>query len=83
MLSDRAATLDLPENLPSALLAEHQEALSFIDRHRLHGKGIGFVEAHLLASVALMPGTTPWTRDGRLNATAALLRCAYSPAAPH
>lgn len=82
-LADRAVTLELLENLPSATLAEHHEVLSFIDRHRLHGKGIGFVDAHLLASVALMPGIALWTRDRRLNATAALLRCAYDPASPH
>ncbi len=83
MLSDRAVTLDLLENLPSAVLAEHHEVLSFVDQHRLFGRGIGYVDAHLLASVALMPGTALWTRDRRLHETAAVLRCAYAPAGPH
>jgi predicted nucleic acid-binding protein len=82
-LSERTLTLDLLKNLQAAILAEHHEVLAFVEQHRLYGKGIGYVDAHLLASVALMPGALLWTRDRRLHATAAARRCAYAPPGPH
>ncbi len=69
-LSDRATILDLLHDLPGAVVADNREALHFIERHSLHGKGIGFVDAHLLSSVALTDGSMLWTRDKRLRAVA-------------
>ena len=83
MLSDRAETLELLGNLPSATLAEHHEVLAFVDQHRLYGQGIGYVDAHLLASVALLPGAVLWTRDRRLQSVASRLGGAYAPPGPH
>jgi predicted nucleic acid-binding protein len=83
ILADRAETLDLLTNMPAAPCAEHREVLVFIEQHRLYGRGIGYVDAHLLASVALGPGSMLWTRDRRLHSTAAALRCAYAPSARH
>jgi len=40
------------------------------ERHALYGKGIGYVDVHLLAAVALTQGAKLWTRDKRLNAVA-------------
>lgn len=57
-------------NLPRAKLATNDELLHFIERQELAGIGIGFVDAHLLASVALVPDTTLWTRDRRLHTIA-------------
>jgi len=34
------------------------------------GKGIGFTDVHILASVALTDGAKLWTRDNRLRAIA-------------
>jgi predicted nucleic acid-binding protein len=76
-LSDRAMLLDLLRHLPMASLAEAEEVLAFIDRHRIHGKGVGYVDVHLLAAVALTAGASLWTRDKRLNAIAVGLDCAY------
>lgn len=75
-LSDRAV-LDLMRHLPMAAVAETEEVLAFIDRHRIHGKGLGYVDVHLLAAVALTPDSSLWTRDKRLHATAAVLHRAY------
>jgi hypothetical protein len=83
ILADRAETLDLLNDMPAAPCAEHHEVLAFVAQHRLYGKGIGYLDVHLLASVALMPGTMLWTRDRRLHATAAALRCAHAPGGPH
>lgn len=69
-LSDRGAILGLLQHLPMATVAEPNEVLTYIDRHRLHGKGIGYVDVHLLASAALTGGTRLWTRDRRLHAVA-------------
>lgn len=37
------------------------EVLGFIERRKLHDQGIGYIDAHLLASVALTSGSTLWT----------------------
>jgi len=76
-LRDRKSILELLKDLPAAVVADGDEVLLFIERHALHGKGIGYVDAHLLASVALTEGTTVWTRDLRLRRLAALLGCAH------
>lgn len=76
-LSDRALVLELLRDLPMASVAEPEEVLAFLDRHRIHGNGLGYVDVHLLASVALTPGSKLWTRDKRLHGIAASLDCAY------
>ena len=80
-LRDRESILELLQDLPTAVLASPDEALTFIDRHGLHGKGIGYVDVHLLASVALTPGARLWTRDTRLRRMADLLGCAHAESA--
>jgi predicted nucleic acid-binding protein len=82
-LADRALILELLHDLPAAVVAANDEALSFIDRHALHGKGIGLVDVHLLASVALTAGSKLWTRDRRLLAAAEVLGCAHADASAH
>ena len=82
-LGDRATILELMQDLPMAVVAESDEVLGFVERHGLHGKGIGYVDAHLLASVALTAASTLWTRDKRLRAAADALACAYPDARAH
>jgi predicted nucleic acid-binding protein len=82
-LTHRASILELLRELPAASLAESEEALGFIERHVLHGKGIGYVDVHLLASVALTQGASLWTRDKRLQAAADGLGCAYQDTSSH
>ena len=82
-LSDRDSILELLGELPAALSAEPDEVLRFIDTHQLHGKGIGYVDGHLLASVSLVPGTKLWTRDKRLRLAAEHLGCDYARIAAH
>ena len=80
-LHDRASILELLQDLPAAAVAESDEVLRFIDRHVLHGQGIGYVDVHLLASVALTEGTRIWTRDKRLRLVAEMIGCAYQDTA--
>ena len=82
-LQDRSSVLELLQDLPAASVAERDEVLDFIERHALHGKGIGYVEVHLLASVALTEGATLWTRDKRLHAVAESLGRAFQDSTAH
>jgi predicted nucleic acid-binding protein len=65
-LKRRQEILGLLDALPVAVVASDEEVLLFIERHRLMGKGIGYVDAHLLASVALTEAARFWTLDKRL-----------------
>ncbi|MEY2618648.1 MAG: hypothetical protein RL522_1650 [Pseudomonadota bacterium] len=80
-LKDRQSLLELLHDLPGAVIATDDEAMQFIERHRLYGKGIGYVDVHLLAAVALTGGAQLWTRDQRLRQVAAAMGFAYSETA--
>lgn len=82
-LRDRLSILELLQDLPAAAAAEGEEVLGFIERHVLHGKGIGYVDVHLLASVALTEGAKLWTRDKKLRVVAQALGCAFQDSPPH
>ncbi len=65
-LQNRQSLLQLWQSLDSLQAVSHDEALYFIEHNGLMGKGIGYVDVHLLASVALVAGVKLWTRDKRL-----------------
>jgi predicted nucleic acid-binding protein len=71
-LRRRGEILSLLKALPEAKLLEHEEVLNFLDARRLYGRGIGWVDAHLLAST-LLTGCTLWTFDKPLRRAAAAL----------
>jgi predicted nucleic acid-binding protein len=77
-LRNRREVLDLLDRLPSAPMASHAEALDFLERRALMGRGVGFVHVHLLASAALAAPARLWTRDKRLEAIAIDLGLAWS-----
>lgn len=79
-LQDRSAVLGLLRGLPAAVMATDDEVLHCIEHHALHGRGIGYVDAHLLASVLLTPGASLWTRDRRLRQLADGLGCTWQAA---
>lgn len=56
--------------LRGAEVADDDEVMALVERHSLFGRGIGYVDAHLLASVFLTPEAKLWTRDKRLNEAA-------------
>jgi predicted nucleic acid-binding protein len=62
--------------LPKGVVAGADEILAFISLQKLNGSGIGYVDAHLLASTALTPETKLWTRDKRLLTVARSLSLA-------
>ena len=77
-LKNRGEVLGLLGHLPAAPLATDPEALNYIERRALMGRGIGYVDVHLLASAALAGGARLWTRDKRLAAVATDLKLGYA-----
>ena len=68
-LKNRNEIISLLHSLPMALTIEFDEFLFFIDQNHLMGKGVGFVDVHLLAS-AQLSGIPLWTADKRLKSAA-------------
>jgi len=75
-LKNRTEILEHLKALPVATVAEHSEVLRFTEDNRLMGKGLGFVDVHLLAS-AVLSGIQLWTIDKRLHQVSLKLGLAY------
>jgi predicted nucleic acid-binding protein len=71
-LQRRGEILGMLKTLPEAHVVEHEGILSFLEARRLYGRGVGWVDAHLLAS-ALLTGCALWTLDKPLRRAAAAL----------
>ena len=71
-LRNRHEILGLLSALPQARVLEDEEVLHFLEARRLHGRGLGWIDVHLLAS-ALLTGCSVWTLDGSLLKAAATL----------
>ena len=69
-LRNRDQLLDLWNNLPEIQQASHEEVIFLVARHHLAGRGVGYIDAHLLASVMLQTGAQLWTKDKRLSGVA-------------
>ena len=76
-LKNRSTILSLLKTLPTVRTAEEDEVLQFIERHRLMGTGLGYIDAHLLASCRLSH-VQFWTHDKRLGNAAAKLGFEYA-----
>ena len=77
-LANRDEVPGLLKNLPRAPVAADDEVLAYIEGQTLMGRGIGYIDAHLLAAVALEGTARLWTRDKRLHAAAYALSLAAS-----
>lgn len=75
-LHRREAKLKEWRKLPMADVPRHDDILELISRNQLFGRGIGYIDATLLASTAAVPGMKLWTRDRRLAIIAAELELA-------
>jgi len=69
-LQQRDVILNTLNDMPRAKIATDEEVLAFINQNKLYGLGIGYIDAHLLTSVRLTPGSLLWTQDKRLCAAA-------------
>ncbi len=65
-LKHRAQVLNHLRRLPSAMTAEHDEVLHLLDVHKLAGTGLGWMDAHILAS-ARISGAILWSHDVALQ----------------
>jgi len=74
-LSDREASLF--RRLPEVPIVDHAEVIAFVMERRLTRKGIGWIDAHLLAS-ALLADARLWSADRALISTARSLGVAFS-----
>ncbi len=78
VLRQRKAVLTALLDLPSSIVATDAEVLGFSDRHALFGRGVGYVDVHLLASARLTGGAELWTSDRRLRDVADALGVAMA-----
>ena len=65
-LRARKSSLALLANLPGSAEASNSEVMQIIESCELMGRGIGFIDAHLLAATMLSERAVLWTRDRRL-----------------
>jgi predicted nucleic acid-binding protein len=75
-LGNREEILTLLQALPEAQAGEHEEVMRIVERERLCGRGIGWIDVHLLAS-ARLSGAALWTLDRRLSKIASALNLAF------
>ena len=75
-LKNRAEILSLLQALPVATHVEHEEVMKFIEDHTLMGKGLGYIDIHLIVS-AILTEIPLWTVDKRLNEVSSKLEIAY------
>lgn len=68
-LRNRSQVLELLQGLPAATVASDAEVLLLIEGDRLMGRGVGYIDAHLLAS-ARLSHCRLWTQDPCLAAVA-------------
>jgi len=81
-LRQRREILDSLAELPSVPIIDHEEALALVEQRGLAGKGIGWVDVHLVAS-ALLGTLSFWTLDRRLANVARDLDLAWTPRKPY
>jgi len=65
-LKNRTEILTLLQALPMATQAEHEDVIRVIENYQLMGKGLGYIDIHLLAS-ALLSEVPIWTLDKKLE----------------
>lgn len=78
-LQQRDDILDILNNMPRSKIATDEEVMKLINLSKLYGQGIGYIDAHLLASTRLTPGSLLWTLDKRLRAVANQLGLHIAP----
>ena len=75
-LSNRSEILSLLRALPLSNHAEHEEVMHLIENYSLMGKGIGYIDVHLIAS-AILTKVPIWTLDKKLREVSSKLGLEY------
>ena len=79
-LKNRRQKLGAMDLLRKVRVAQMSEVRHMIEANALYSKGIGLIDAHLIASCLLTPGTQLWTRDSALQKVAKALGILVDPA---
>jgi predicted nucleic acid-binding protein len=66
-LRNRTAVIGFLQAQRMVHVATHDEVMAMVEVHKLHGMGIGYTDAHLLASTLIDSRAALWTRDKRLQ----------------
>lgn len=74
----RQKLLSAYERLQHCVTVRHGEVVAFVRAHRLHGRGVGWVDIHLLAST-LAGRMLIWTADAALVKLAHEFHVDYQP----
>lgn len=69
-LRDREIAIRSLSRLPRALVMDDDDVLALIARFKIYARGLGYIDAHLLASTRSTPAASIWTRDRRVQAVA-------------
>jgi predicted nucleic acid-binding protein len=77
-LGSRGELLTSYERMHQVPNVSHAESVTFVRVRKLHGRGIGWIDANLLAS-AIVAGVPLWTADERLATLANELGILYQP----
>lgn len=75
-LKNRAEILSLLQALPTTAHVEHEEVMLFIENYHLMGKGLGYIDMHLLAS-SMLSQVRLWTLDRKLKDISSILGIRY------
>jgi len=75
-LHNRTEILELLRSLPRLATATEEEASFLLESRRLMGRGIGYIDVHLLAAT-MLGGARLWTRDKALRTIAEQVDCAH------
>jgi len=75
-IGNRVEILGLLSALPQSVIADHDEVMEFVEENRLYGRGIGWIDQHLLAS-SILSRARLWTLDARLSTVASELGISF------
>ncbi len=82
-VNNRFQVLKELDRLPVAILGRDEEVRRLVESAKLFGRGIGYVDAHLLVAVQLTTEALLWTRDNRLQKVASELGLAFEETRPN
>lgn len=66
-------------DMPQIAVVPDTQVINLVESFNLFGRGIGYVDAHLIAAVRFTRATSLWTRDKRLHLAAESLGVAFTP----
>ena len=78
-LANRTLTMGMLDRLETAPIPSTEEVRHFVEKNRIFSRGIGFIDATLIAACKMQAGLRLWTFDRRLNQVAAEFGVPYQP----